>query len=479
VTGVGRDATSGTFVHDSGMRDESNAPNLPDTTSDAASTVAVNSPARSLSVIVEPEGILVSGDRDSVDAYLARIRGVAGDGLSVIGVSRKSLADIGAIATSVGAIAAQAGDFVKISPASKTLLATHRILPGNDGYNLATVADAAGKFRGQIQWQSIALAPNQALAMQMAVATVALRTAIASVEAAVARVQGTVDKILVIASASRTGDVIGHHAVLARTVATLDSTGALPTADWNSIAGLGPELEVGVERLRNHIKRTLEGFDTSKPVQARASYLQSAVQDDRLGESLQLLVIAEDSLYLWQQLRIARIEETEPRHLAAVLADARALLAEHLERDSALLLHARAELATYAAIRPLEIVRMLSKSKMKRDMRNLRRDLDDFANARRSQVMGWQEYEDPSVAEALAVVGNRAMAIGEAVTGTAKGIAGGALDVGAAGIGSLGDQLQRVADTRRNHPAKAATTPPQSSLDGTEPDESGRHRSQR
>ena len=461
------------------MREESNASNLPDTTSDPASTVDVNSPARSLSVIVEPEGILVSGDRDSVDAYLDRIRDVAGDSLSVIGVSGTSLADIGAIATSVGAIAAQAGDFVKISPASKTLLATHRILPGNDGYNLATVADAAGKFRGQIQWQSIALGPNPALAMQVAVVMIALRTAIASVEAAVARVQDTVDQILAIASASRTGDVIGHHTVLARTVATLDSTGALPTADWNSIAGLGPDLEVGVERLRNHIKRTLEGFDTSKPVQDRASYLQSAVQDDRLGESLQLLVIAEDSLCLWQQLRIARIKETEPKHLAAVLADARALLAEHLERDGALLLHARTELATYAAIRPLEIIRMLSTSNLKRDIKSLRKDLDDFATARRSQVMGWQEYEDPSVAEALAVVGSRAKAIGEAVTGTAKEIADSALDFGAAGIGSLGDQLQRVADTRRDHPAKAETAPPQSALEGAEPDESGRHRSQR
>jgi len=83
------------------------------------------------------------------------------------------------------------------------------------------------------------------------------------------------------------------------------------------------------------------------------------------------------------------------------------------------------------------------------------------------------------VAEALAVVGSRAKAIGEAVTGTAKEIADSALDFGAAGIGSLGDQLQRVADTRRDHPAKADTAPPQSALEGTEPDESGRHRSQR
>lgn len=474
-----QDVTIGAVVHDSGMRDESNTSNLPDTTSDPSSMLGVNRPASGLSVVVEPEGILVSGDRDRVDAYLDRIRSVAGDALSVIGVSGKSLADVSAIATSVGGVAAQTGDFVKISPASKTLLATHRILPGNDGYNLATVADTSGKFRGQIQWQKVPLAPNQALAMQTAVATVALRTAIASVEAAVARVQDTVDQILAIASASRTGDVIGHHAVLARTVATLDSAGALPTADWNSIAGLGPDLEVGVERLRNHIKRTLEGFDTSKPVQVRASYLQSAVQNNRLGESLQLLVIAEDSLYLWQQLRIERIRETEPQHLAAVLADARSLLAEHLDRDSALLLHARAELATYAAIRPLEIVRMLSKSKVKRDMKNLRRDLDDFATARSSQVMGWQEYEDPSVAEALAVVGNRAMALGAAVSGTTRGIAGGALDVGAEGIGRVGEQLQKVVATRRDHAVVEDATPTQSALDGANPNEPGRHRSQR
>jgi len=471
--------TSGAVVHHSGMRDESDTPNLPDTTSDPLSMLDVNSPTRGLSVIVEPEGILVSGDRDRVNAYLDQIRDVAGDALSVVGVSGKSLVDVSAIAATVGAVAAQAGDFVKISPASKALLATHRILPGSDGYNLATVADAAGKFRGQIQWQSIALGPNQALAMQVAFATVALRTAIASVEAAVVRVQGAVDQILAIASASRTGDVIGHHAVLTRTVATLESAGALPTADWNSIAGLGPDLQVGVERLRNHIKRTLEGFDSSKPVQDRASYLQSAVRDNRLGESLQLLVIAEDSLYLWQQLRIERIKETEPQHLAAVLADARALLAEHLERDGALLLHARTELATYAAIRPLEIIRMLSTSNLKRDIKNLRRDLDDFATARRSQVMGWQEYEDPSVAEALAVVGNRAKALGAAISGTTRGIAGGALDVGAEGIGRVGEQLQKVAATRRDHAVVEDATPTQSALDGANPNEPGRHRFQR
>ncbi len=122
------------------MREESNASNLPDTTSDPASMVDVNDPARSLSVIVEPEGILVSGDRDSVDAYLDRIRGVAGDALSVIGVNGKSLADVSAIATSVSAVAAQAGDFVKISPASKTLLTTHR-------FSLGTMATTLPRLR--------------------------------------------------------------------------------------------------------------------------------------------------------------------------------------------------------------------------------------------------------------------------------------------------------------------------------------------
>lgn len=275
--------------------------------------------------------------------------------------------------------------------------------------------------------------------MQLIAVQVALKTAVASVEAAVQRVEGSVEQVLTIAEASRVGDVVGHHASLSRLVHALEATGSLPSADWESVAGLGPSLEVGVERLREHLKRTLKGFDDEK------AYLHRAMDENRLGESLQLLVVAEQSLYLWQRLRIARVAATEPDHLGSVTDSARRMLAEHLERDGELLVHARAELASYTAIKPLEIVRRMSSRTLKRDMPALRQDLDDFAVARRSQVVGWVEHEDPSIGDALAELGSRAKLVG----GAAKALGSRAVDVGAFGLGKFGTKLQQVADTRK------------------------------
>ncbi|WP_261392987.1 hypothetical protein [Rhodococcus sp. BP22] len=77
-------------------------------------------------------------------------------------------------------------------------------------------------------------------------------------------------------------------------------------------------------------------------------------------------------------------------------------------------------------------------------MTSLRQDLDEFANARGSQVAGWIEHEDPSISDALAEVGNRAKAVG----GAAVAIGSKAADIGAGGLGWLGRSLQNVAASR-------------------------------
>jgi hypothetical protein len=82
--------------------------------------------------------------------------------------------------------------------------------------------------------------------------------------------------------------------------------------------------------------------------------------------------------------------------------------------------------------------------------------------------MGWVDHEDPRVADALAEVGNRAKAVGGAVRGTAKAIGGGALDISASRIGTLGDRLQKVADTRRKPHHDEEISPPDPAPAGTE-----------
>ncbi|RVW05988.1 hypothetical protein [Rhodococcus spongiicola] len=404
--------------------------------------------AGDLAVVVSSDGVLVSGDPDHVSGYVDRMRAAVKGAVSVAGADRRSLADIGALAAGVAAIAAQAGDFVRLSPDSMKLLREYNILPGSDGFNLMSVIDDSGIFRGQLRWQTVPLEPTQLLGVQVAMATAALRTAVASVEQAIEHVQGSVDKILALAEASRIGDVLGHYSSLEHIVSTFEETGSLPAVDWESVASLGPQLEVGIERLRNHAKRTIEGFDSSQSVQDRAAHIGRAVEDDRLGETLKLLVVAEESHYLWQSLRIERARRTEPEHLETVVNSARALLARDLERDGELLAHARAELAAYAALRPLEVLRWMSASKVKQDMVRLRDDLDEFALARRAQVTEWVEHEDPTIEDALAELGSRAKAVGMFVGGAAKAIGGKAIDVGSAGIGMVGSGWQRTVGVR-------------------------------
>ena len=344
-------------------------------------------PGTELAISVEPEGILVAGDPEVVAGYLARMTDLAGEALDVSGVSKSSMAGAAAAVFGVQSVLAQAGQFVRLSPESVQALKTHRVLPGDNGFFRMTVVDQSGKFRNQLQWQKVPLGPTQALSLQLLAVQVALSAAIASVNESIARVDGKVEQLLVLAQATRVGDVVGHFSTLERLVATLDDHDALPTADWESVAALRPALSVTIERLREHVKRTLAGFDPTRPVQDRADYLRRAIEENRLGESLHLLVVSEQSLYLWQRLRIARVQATEPQHLQTVLDDSRALLAEHFERDGQLLLHARSELSNFAQMRRLDGFRWGAAHNLTHDIVTLKSDLDDLR--RHAAVKSW------------------------------------------------------------------------------------------
>ena len=417
-------------------------------------------PGNELAVSVEPEGILVAGNPEVVAGYLARLTDLAGEALDVSGVSKTSMANVAAAAVGVKAIAAQAGQFVRLSPDSVQALKTYKVMPGNNGFFRMTVVDEAGKFRQQLQWQKVPLGPTQALSLQLLAVQVALEVAIASVNESIARVEGKIEQVLVLAQASRVGDVVGHFTTLDRLVTTLDEHGALPTADWESVAGLRPTLNVTIERLREHVKRTLAGFDATRPVQDRADYLRRAIEENRLGETLHLLVVSEQSLYLWQRLRIARVQATEPQHLQMVLDDARTVLAEHFERDGELLLHARSELSHFAKMHRLDGFRWGATHNLKHDIVKLKDDLDDFAQARGSQVMGWTDHESPSVVDALAEVGSRAASAGGAVAGAAgKAIGAGVSGVGS-GLGWVGRGIGNLVGSGNQHADKAEITTP-------------------
>ncbi len=401
-------------------------------TTGAAVTPIEDEPGTDLALCLEPEGLLVCGDQNVVTKYVAELRGLVSDAIDIADVSPVVAAHGAAVAAAGLAVAAHSGEFVRFTPATVKALKTARALPMANGVYRGPLVNSAGKFVHQVQWQRVAMTSTQLTNIQLLAMQVALASAIASVEKSVARVEGKVERVLTLAEASRAGDVRGHYVVLSRLTTQLDERQILTNTDWESVAGLGPDLVVTIERLREHAKRTLVGFDPTKPVQERAAYLRRALEDNRLGETLHLLVVSEQSLYLWQRLRIARVQATEPDHLQIVLDDARGLLADNAEQDGMLLHHAREQLSEYARMNRLDGFRWGATHNLSHDIAQLRNDLDGFAQARGRQVTEWVEADKPSVADALVEVGSRALSVGE----SAASVAGRALDAGLSGVGS-------------------------------------------
>ncbi|MGE2718452.1 hypothetical protein [Mycolicibacterium celeriflavum] len=381
-------------------------------------------PGQDLAISVTNEGMLVAGRPDVVDRYINKIKEAAGQLVDVANVSKGALGNAAAVAVGAVSTFAQHGQFVQLSAKSMEAIRAGNLMAGDPGFYRMTTVDNAGQFLQQLQWRPVSLGPTEMLSVQMIAAQMALKMAIAEVNESISRVEGKVESVLKLVEANRIGDVKGQYATVERMVRNLDNSGALPATDWQSIASLGPDLIVTVERLRAHAVRTLDDFDASKPVQERAEILRRAVEENRLGETLNLLVVAEESLNKWQRLRLARVQDVEPEHREQVVADAFDLLATQVAEDGKLYGRAAEVLETYRRTNRIDGFRYWSVRDVAKHGKQLQDDLDAFARARRHQLAQWQDLSTPTVRDAaghvLAVAGGyagRALnAAGERIT---------------------------------------------------------------
>lgn len=277
----------------------------------------------------------------------------------------------------------------------------------------------------------------------------ALRAAVSSVEAAVVRVSSgpagsdTVGQVLELAGAPDLGDVVAHHNALTRAVAIVDQSGALPSREWDSVAALGDPLAVAVVRLRAHASGVLAAADAAEP--------DALAPERRLGETLQLLVLAEDSLNLWHRLRLDHLRAVDPGALPEAIGEARGLLVDHFEYDGELLRRARRVLAQSAEGTTFELVRRMSSTRTVKYLIELRQDLDDFRVACRADTAGWLDDEEPEVARALDEISSPVRVVGGAIGVSAKAFGDRAADVGTSGIERIGRGIAKVAESRQRH----------------------------
>ena len=381
-------------------------------------------------IALEPEGMLLGGDPDAVQSYLNRIREAAGRAVDVAEIDAGSIASAGGIAAGLVDAFGKSRQFVQFHPDSVEAIRNDKLLPGAHGYFHVMTIGVDGKFLHQLQWRPVALAPTQVLSIQMIALQIAFKAAIAEVDESIQRVEGKVDSVLKLAEAARAGEVLGHSETVERAVRYLEKYGHLPTADWEAVAGIGPELDTLIQQLRHHVSLSLRDFKAALPVQKRADLLRRALEQDLIGETLSLLVVAEVSLYRWQRLRLARIQATEPDHLQQVIQDAREFLLHQLEEDAVLYRNAQHVLDGFTRTHPLEGFRYWSVRGLARDRIKLREDLDAFAIARRNQIADWSESRPPSFMRAAS-----------AAFDVAADKAGRALKEAGSGLARVGDYL--------------------------------------
>jgi hypothetical protein len=296
---------------------------------------------------------------------------------------------------------------LQLHPESLKAIREGKLIPGTDGFFRMMTRGADNKFVSQLQWKSTNVNPARMMSLQMVAVQLALKMAIAEVEESVQRVEGKAEEVLRLAHANRSGDVLGDRVTIDRMVAYLDRHGSFSDADWDSIAGVGPALNRTVEQLRHHADRTLRSFDPKKPIQDRAEFIVKAVEGNQLGETLSLLVVAQESLFKWQRLRLARVEATQPEHRQQVLDDARDLLARQLVEDDALFQRAKAILEAVAKTEAIDGFRYWAVQGLQRHLPLLRADLERFAKARRAHLLKWREFKAPTPIEAASAAWDR------------------------------------------------------------------------
>lgn len=385
---------------------------------------------REITLAIQPEGLLIEGDDDDVEAFVARLREFGGEPLSETPVNAATAGKVFGPAVGAASFSWQSAKFVEVSAESLTALKVGRRVPGDPGFYRMVARGADGRFLQQLQWRPASVTPQRLMSAQMIAVQIALTSAIAQVDESVQRVEGKVDAVLKLAEAQRAGDILGHHQTVGRLVRYLETHGALPDALWESVASLGPTLEAAVEQLRHHVTRTLATIPAEGSVSERAKAMHRVVHDNKLIDSLHLLVVAEESLYKWQRLLVGRVAATEPEHRQQVIEASRQLLAHHMIEDGKLYRAAKTAIDNAAQRTEVDGIRYRSVRRLTDDRNTLRQALDDFARARRRQAETWEDLAVPTPLQAVSATVDKALeTTGQALTGIGQQLVdlGGAL----------------------------------------------------
>lgn len=311
------------------------------------------------------------------------------DGLVVLGAERDRkgfLATLGAasdaagIASSAAALTSAGGDYYKLTAESAAKLASlgKQLDENNSMYGFVR---SGNQFAGNLRFDQVAFAPNQALALQSAAVSLALRSAIADVQAAVERVEDKIEDVQRHLRAQLNGDVIGTLRHLERVATSTQQRGLLLEADWASVASIRVDISRNLERLRDFVVRQAGDIDARSRLPRREAKLDDFLEPGGGRDQLNLILISEHSLHLWEMLRVAQVRQREPQHVESAIADARRSLADERRRNEEVVASVMSCVDDLRQVRPLEFHRVFSAREMRQTAADIHRSLEEFSRA--------------------------------------------------------------------------------------------------
>lgn len=185
--------------------------------------------------------------------------------------------------------------------------------------------------------------------------------------------------------------------------------------------------------MREFVRNQAADIDPSDRLSKREGKLDDFLESGGGRDVLDLILVAEQSLLLFEHLRLVRIQSTQPDHLESALAEARGALAEERRLDEDLVATVMSAVDELRKVAPLEIHRFMSAREMRQTAADIHAALMGFARAVRLPAPELVPLEHPSLADAreevrsrAAVVGRSAKQLGAASAETGAGLLKGA-----------------------------------------------------
>ena len=398
-------------------------------------------------LLVEDEfGIAISGASADVSVAIEDLLGrLPVDERSRVG--RVAVTDAAAVAASGVALASTSGEYLRLTADSMAKVSQFGAQLDQSGAMRGYVRGAGGQFAGQLSFEPVSLAAEQALALQSMALSLALRTAIANVQKAVERVEGKVDAIDRRMVSRTLGDVVGTFRLLARICEETNERGRLLSADWDAVAGIGHKVQTDLEALRDDAKVRAAEVSAELTIPKRVAKLEAFQRRGDLVDTLNLILVLEQSLHLWEYLRLQRVAQTDSEHVASALAGARRLLKAQTQLDRDLVDSLNAAVEKARVIEPLETFRIFSRQELDAQTRELHTAVVRFAEAGRLPVPdSLDALAVPSAAETRGELKDRAVDAGRTAKELGAAVGGKSSEILKRSSRSVGDAVRSGAE---------------------------------